>query len=208
MILNQPIPITIVTGFLGAGKTTLLNYILQSQTVGRFSVLLNDFGMININADLINNVAGGIVSLANGCVCCSIRKELRTAILGMVNLAEPPEHILIETSGVANPLAVIHALDKPEFHEKTRVASVITIVDAKLTRSLTGEIAQLAKDQILAADTILLNKKDLVPNNQLSAVHDWLVELNPGAAVFNATYGHIPLDRLLQQKYRPGIRML
>ena len=200
MTLNQPIPVTIITGFLGAGKTTLLNRILHAQKAGRFAVLLNDFGSVNIDVELVENVADKIVNLANGCICCSIRKELRDAMTGMVNRSNPPEHILIETSGVANPLAVVHALDKPDLHGKIHLDSIITVVDAEQVRSLTGEIAQLAKVQILAANTLLLNKADLVTKEQLSAVHDWLLAMNPGAPVFAVTCGRAPLDVLLPTK--------
>jgi G3E family GTPase len=200
MTLNQPIPITIITGFLGTGKTTLLNHILQSQVIERFAVLMNDFGSVKIDAGLIENVPGRIVSLTNGCVCCSIRKELRTAILGMVNLDEPPEQILIETSGIANPLAVKQALDKPELHGNIRVDSIITVVNAEQVMSLTGEIAQLIKAQILAAEILLLSKTDLIPKNQLAAVHDWMVGLNPSASVLDVIRGCVPLDTLLSIK--------
>lgn len=207
MIPNQPISITIITGFLGAGKTTLLNHILRAQTGERTAVVLNDFGSVNIDAELVGHVEGGIVSLANGCICCSIRGDLRTAISGLANLAEPPEQILIETSGVANPVAVVHALDNPELHGKVCLDSIITIVDAEQVRSLRGEIAQLAKVQILAANTLLLNKADLVTNRQLSAVHDWLIALNPGASVFDVTSGRAPMDVLLSAKVQVGQRV-
>lgn len=204
MTLDHPIPVTIITGFLGAGKTTLLNYILQTQTVDRLAVLLNDFGLVHIDAELVGHVEGGIVSLANGCICCSIRRDLRAAIFELASLAEKPDRILIETSGVANPVAVVHALDKSDLHGKTRIDSIITVVDAEQIRCLTGEIAKLAKTQVLAANTILLNKVDVVNKEQLSAVHDWLIELNPDAAVLDVTFGRAPIDKLLPAKVQAG----
>lgn len=195
-LLDHPIPVTIITGFLGAGKTTLLNHILQTQISRCFGVLLNDFGAVNIDAELVVDAEGGIINLANGCICCSIRKEFIAAVLGMLNRAKPPEYILIETSGVANPAAVTRALDIPELYGKIQVDSIITVVDVEQVWGLTGEIAKLVKAQIVAANLILLNKMELVDKHRLSAVHNWLVELNPGAPVFDVTFGHAPIDVL------------
>jgi G3E family GTPase len=103
---EQSIPVTIIAGFLGAGKTTLLNHILHSQHGQRIAVLVNDFGSINIDAELVVGVDDGLVSLANGCICCSIRNDLQLAVLRLARLPQPPEHIIIETSGVSDPAAV------------------------------------------------------------------------------------------------------
>lgn len=124
----------------------------------------------------------------------------------MLNPAKPPEHILIETSGVANPLAVVRALDKPEMHGKIQVDSIIAVVDADQVWGLTGEIARLARAQIMAANSVLLNKTDLVDKQKLSAGHHWLVELNPGASVFDVTFGQAPIDVILTSKEQVGKR--
>src|SRR5688572_15521261 len=99
-------PLTIITGFLGAGKTTLLNRILSADHGLKIAVLVNDFGTVNIDAAMIVNVEGETYSLSNGCICCTIREDLVKAVREVLNRADPPEYIVIETSGVSDPLEV------------------------------------------------------------------------------------------------------
>ena len=121
-----PIPVTIVAGFLGAGKTTLLNHILSAEHGRRIGVLVNDFGSINVDAELIHEVEEGMMTLANGCVCCSIRTDLIQAVLQLAERDDPPEHILIESSGVADPAGVYEAFLQQEIRNSVLVDGVIT----------------------------------------------------------------------------------
>ena len=109
-----PIPVTVVAGFLGAGKTTLVNQVLQGEHGRRLAVLVNDFGSINIDAELITEVGEGMVSMANGCICCSIRSDLIGAVLRMADLPDRPEQILMESSGVADPAGIVGSFLEPE----------------------------------------------------------------------------------------------
>jgi G3E family GTPase len=194
---NKQIPITILTGFLGAGKTTLLNRILKAEHGMRVAVLVNDFGAINIDAELIVGVEGETISLANGCICCTIRDDLVTAVFNLIQRQPPLEHILIETSGVSDPYAVAQSFLLPALSPYVCIDSIITVVDAEQVRDLRDENAMLAADQVSAADIVVLNKVDLVTPQQLSQVKEWINEVAPGARILEATYGQVPLELLL-----------
>ena len=127
-----PIPVTVVAGFLGAGKTTLINHILNGDHGRRIAVVVNDFGSINIDAELISDVGEGMVSLANGCICCVIRSDLISAVLQLADRPERPDHIVIESSGVADPASVVRAFMVPEIRSSVLLDGVITVVDADM----------------------------------------------------------------------------
>lgn len=192
-----PIPVTIVAGFLGAGKTTLLNHILSAEHGRRIGVLVNDFGSINVDAELITQVEEGMMTLANGCVCCSIRTDLIQAVLQLAERDDRPEHILIESSGVADPAGVYEAFLQQEIRNSVLVDGVITIVDAEHVLGLPDAEAKLARTQVAGGDLIVLNKTDLVNTDTLSNVKDWIREVKPTVQIFDATYGRVPMEVLL-----------
>ena len=131
----MPIPITIITGFLGAGKTTLLNRLLRAEHGLRLAVLVNDFGAVNIDAQLIVGIEGETISLKNGRICCTIRDDLREAVLGLLargDAHDAPDAIVIETSGVSDPYAVATTFThSPELRERTQVDCIVVLVDAE-----------------------------------------------------------------------------
>ena len=188
----SPIPVTVIGGFLGTGKTTLLNHVLSENHGVRAGVLVNDFGAVNIDAKLVVGVEGEAVSLANGCVCCSIRDDLVGACFGLLQRSEPPEHLLIEMSGVSNPIPVLETFLQLEIKEVFSFHCNLIIVDAEQLPRLDGEMGKLARTQIEVADIVVLNKMDLVTPDKLADVKMHVQELAPGSRIFEAHQGRVP----------------
>ena len=195
---KEPIPVTIISGFLGAGKTSLLNHILSANHGLRVAVLVNDFGKINIDAELVSGVSGeSTVNLSNGCICCSIRSDLLEATVQLTQGPNPPEYIVVETSGVSDPMAVSLTFLAPELRSRTRVDSILTVVDAEQIYQLDGKHRELALDQIAMADMVVLNKVDLVNDERREELAGFVKDLVPRARILETTFGKVPLDLVL-----------
>lgn len=194
---NSLIPLTLLTGFLGAGKTTLLNQILHAEHGLKVAVLVNDFGAVNIDTQLVVGVEGETISLANGCICCTIRDDLLQATLQLVTREDKPEYIIVETSGVSDPEAVAVTFLLPEVRQHIALDSIITVVDSEQVRDLSGADAVLAMDQVGTADIVILNKVDLVTATQLEQVRGWVRGLTPRTRILEATHANVPLELLL-----------
>ena len=192
-----PIPITILSGFLGAGKTSLLNHILHSDHGLKVGVLVNDFGEINIDAELVAGVSENSVSLSNGCVCCSIRDDLVESTLQLLDSPNCPEYLILETSGVADPVAVTMTFLEGQLKSRIEIDSILTVVDADNIGQLDSEYQDLAQDQIGIADIIVLNKVDLVDQTNLERVKTWMKEIVPNARIIDTTHGQVPLELVL-----------
>ena len=199
-----PIPVTIIGGFLGTGKTTLLNHILSGNHGVRAGVLVNDFGAINIDAKLIVGVEGETVNLANGCICCTIRDDLMGACLGLLQRPEPPEHLLIETSGVSDPIPVLETFLQPELGALFSLSSTLVVVDAEHLPGLRGEMAGLARVQIQAADLVVVNKVDLVSSEALAKVKQLVHKIAPGSRIIEVSHGRVPLEMVFEPNDRPS----
>ena len=194
-----PVPVTIIGGFLGAGKTSLLNHVLTNSSGRRVAVLVNDFGDINIDAKLIVSIEGETVSLANGCVCCTIREDLLVEVLRVLGTEPRPEYIVIETSGVSKPVSVAETFLSPSAQGLVDVQNMITVVDAELVVDDTAGFGDLAFDQVKVADMVVVNKTDLVPPRQLADLTRRIEQIVPRARIWETTHGRVPLELIFHQ---------
>ncbi len=198
MVRYNKIPLTILTGFLGAGKTTLLNYLLQADHGLKVAVMVNDFGAVNIDSQLIVSIEGDqTVNLANGCICCSIRDDLYEAAKALVMRDLPPEYLVIEASGVSNPAQIAVTFITTSLADRVRVDSILTVVDAEQFVELPEELEQLAREQVAVADMTVLNKVDLVTPDELASVRARVLAIAPQSRILETTHAAVPLELVL-----------
>lgn len=193
---RKDIPVTVIGGYLGAGKTTALNGILAGDHGVRLAVLVNDFGAVNIDAALIATHNDDTIALTNGCVCCSIADDLGTALKAQVARPDPPDHIMIEASGVADPAKIGRFSDGWPgcwLAQITVLADVATI----RTRAIDKFVGGLVQRQLQAADRIVLNKGDLVSSDQAAQTASWVSSVAPGVPVDQTTGGELGPDPLV-----------
>ncbi len=218
------VPATIVSGFLGAGKTSLVRHVLGQAGGRRLAVIVNEFGALGIDGDRLRDCdlpdcdAGDVVELANGCLCCTVADEFLPAMTALLGRPTPPEHILIETSGLALPKPLIKAFDWPDMRARVTVDGVITLVDGPayadgrfaddpdaVARARAADssldhdnpLAEVFEDQLASADLVVLNKVDLLGDRAGALAGSLRSAVRPGVRVIEAVEGRVPLPVLL-----------
>jgi G3E family GTPase len=192
------LPVTIITGFLGSGKTTLLNHILTNQQGIKTAVLVNEFGEIGIDNDLIVDASDDntMIELSNGCVCCTINEDLMNAVYKIMERPEKVDYMIVETTGLADPLPVALTFLGSELRDLTRLDSIITVVDAE-NFDISLFNSEVAQSQVAYGDIILLNKTDLVDEADLDKLELQLRDIKSGARILRTERGNVPLSLLL-----------
>ncbi|MGH6954857.1 MAG: cobalamin biosynthesis protein CobW, partial [Alphaproteobacteria bacterium] len=219
------IPATVVTGFLGAGKTSLLRHLVSDARGKRLALIINEFGELGADREILLGCGipacreEDIVELANGCICCTVADDFLPTIERLIERREPPEHIVIETSGLALPKPLIKAFTWPEVRSRVSVDGVIAVIDAEAVADgrfaadpgaidarrradpaldHASPIEELFADQLAAADLVVLNKRDLVEPEALARVERTIAAgLRPGVKVVRASHGRLPAHALL-----------
>jgi len=196
MALVQKVPVTVLTGYLGAGKTTLLNRILTEEHNQRIAVIVNEFGEVGIDHQLVMNADEEILEMNNGCICCTVRGDLIRMLGDLLGRREKFDHLVIETTGLADPAPVIQSFFVDEVMlQKTQLDAVVTVVDAKhIGKHWDSSEAQ---EQIAFADVILLNKADLVSSEQIEALTEKVRSLNAIAQIYPTQNCELSLEALL-----------
>ncbi|PNW59574.1 UNVERIFIED_CONTAM: cobalamin biosynthesis protein CobW [Euhalothece sp. KZN 001] len=190
------LPVTIITGFLGSGKTTLLNQILSNNQGLKTAVLVNEFGEIGIDNELIVQSDDSMVELNNGCICCTINTDLVEAVYKVLEREEKIDYLVVETTGLADPLPVALTFLSSELRDMTRMDSIVTVVDCA-NFSLDLFNSEAAYSQISYGDIILMNKTDLVPESQVEALENRIRSMKEGARLVRTQNANVPLPLIL-----------
>ncbi|HHK74428.1 MAG TPA: cobalamin biosynthesis protein CobW [Rhizobiales bacterium] len=221
----RKIPATVITGFLGAGKTTLIRHLIENANGRRIALIVNEFGDVGIDGEVLracgNEDCGDedIIELANGCICCTVAEDFIPTMEKLLARKEPPEHIVIETSGLALPQPLVRAFNWPEIKTRVTVDGVVTLIDAAalaLGRGTQDEariqaarqaddmldhktpLGELFEDQINCADLVIMNKTDLISDEEAARIeNDIRGEIRNGAAIIRAAHGQLPPELLV-----------
>ncbi|NJO47991.1 MAG: GTP-binding protein [Oscillatoriales cyanobacterium RM2_1_1] len=199
---KRGMPVTIITGFLGSGKTTLLNQILENKENLKLAVLVNEFGDINIDSQLLVSVEEEMVELSNGCICCTINEGLVETIYKVLERDDRVDYMVIETTGVADPLPIILTFVSTELRDLTHLDSVITLIDSEAFTPDHFD-SEAALKQIAFGDVTILNKTDLATTEKVEELEKYISTIKQGARILKSQYGRIPLPLILDVGLAP-----
>ena len=222
---NGKVPATVITGFLGAGKTSMIRHLLETANGKRLALIINEFGDLGVDGELLKSCGiegceeGDVVELANGCICCTVADDFVPAMEALLNRDHPPDHIVIETSGLALPKPLVKAFNWPEIRTRVTVDGVVAVIDSEAVSagrfaadpiSVEAErradpgldhdspLEELFEDQLACADLVVLNKTDLLDAAALEAVSGELgAKLRPAVKMLRASHGTIDAGVLL-----------
>ena len=186
----SPVPVLLIAGFLGAGKTTVVNHLLAHADGRRIAAVVNDFGAINIDAELLAGATEGIVSLANGCICCSLEGDLLRTLAALLRRDPRPDCIVIETSGVADPADIVRNLMDPVIWKAAPLEAVLCVVDATIGPPALDDA--LVRSQLGAADLVALSKVDLVDTTARERIRAAVAAIRPASVLVDAAHGAVP----------------
>jgi len=192
------IPVTVITGFLGAGKTSLLNHLIKKHQDKKFVIIENEFGEENIDSELVTNIdKEDLFELTNGCICCNLNTELYLVLENLIKSTSNFNHLLIETTGIADPGNILAAfISDPGIKARFELDSVICLIDAaNAEQDLENE--EVLNKQIAISDTLVLNKIDLPHNEAIDRLHSKIKEINPTAGIHKATHSKLDGQQLL-----------
>jgi len=196
---STQVPVTVLTGYLGAGKTTLLNRILTEQHGHKYAVIINEFGELGVDNDLVVDTDEEVFEMNNGCICCTVRGDLIRIVGGLMKRRDKFDGIIIETTGLANPAPVAQTFFVDDtVKAKTRLDAIVTVVDAKHLPARLADSHEAA-DQIAFADVIVLNKTDLVTQEELEAVEASIRSINRFAIIHRTQRAAVPIDQILNR---------
>jgi G3E family GTPase len=194
---DSQIPVTVLTGYLGAGKTTLLNRILSENHGRKFAVVINEFGELGVDNDLVVDADEEVFEMNNGCICCTVRGDLIRIIGGLMKRKGRFDGIIVETTGLADPAPVAQTFFVDEDVKRaTKLDAIVTVVDAKHLPARLKDSSE-AQEQIAFADIIVLNKMDLVSAEEADAVETLIKQINPYAEIRRSTKSDVPLESVI-----------
>ncbi len=194
---DTQIPVTVLTGYLGAGKTTLLNRILTENHGRKFAVVINEFGELGVDNDLVVDADEEVFEMNNGCICCTVRGDLIRIIGGLMKRKGRFDGIIVETTGLADPAPVAQTFFVDEDVKRaTKLDAIVTVVDAKHLPARLKDSSE-AQEQIAFADILVLNKMDLVTEEEAAEVEKLIKAINPYAEIRRATKSDVPLDAVI-----------